>query len=166
VRHLEKGPAVLAGTSGGAAVALLAAIRHPSKVKAVIADSEVEFYPLEKMKPLVAERGQRTPGQVAFWRGAHGEDWSQVVEADSDMLLRFAAQGGDFFEGRLGEIRCPVLLTASLLDEMLPEIARQLPRMALQIPNCRLYFSNSGAHPWMWSRPEEFRGIADYFLNG
>jgi valacyclovir hydrolase len=134
-------------------------------VLAVIADSEIEVYPLEPMGPLVAERSQRTPGQVGFWQTAHGEDWAQVVDADSDMLLRFAAQGGDFFRGRLGEIRCPVLLSASLGDEMLPEVSLQVVRMALQIPDSRVYFSNGGAHPLMWSRPFEFRAISDLFLH-
>jgi pimeloyl-ACP methyl ester carboxylesterase len=166
IEHLGRDQGLLVGTSGGAAAALLAAILHPEKVKAVVADSEVEVYPLQSMQPLIADRSRRTADQVSFWRNAHGDDWEQVVEADSDMLLRFAARGGDFFHGRLREIRCPVLLTASLLDEMLPEVALQVPRMALQIPDCRVYFANQGAHPLMWSRPDEFRRIADDFLKG
>lgn len=74
----------------------------------------------------MATRLQYTAGQIAFWTMAHGDDWEQVVGADSDLLRRFDASGGDWFAGRLREIRCPVLFTASLHDNLLPDVGAQV----------------------------------------
>jgi len=152
------------GASGGAAVALRLAIDHPERVAAVIADSVVAHIPADELRPLLAERARRTAGQVAFWRQAHGDDWKQVVDADTAMLASHLATGIDYFEGKLAQIACPVLLTASLTDTLLPAVASQLCAMAQQIPASCLFLSNGGDHPLMWSRPDEFRAVADAFL--
>ena len=57
-----------------------------------------------------------------------------------------------------------MLLTASMQDSALPQVARQNCRMAEQIANSRLYLHNQGGHPLMWSQPEAFRAVADGFL--
>lgn len=57
-----------------------------------------------------------------------------------------------------------MLFTASLCDETLPDVERQVCAMAKQIPNCRIFFVNQGGHPLMWSQPEDFRHAADCFL--
>ena len=151
--------------SGGAIVALLMAILHPERVRGVIADSTVQRFRKSGLKEAVAERAERTSDQVTFWLQAHGEDWEEVVDADSAMLLRFARkQKGDAFQGRLSEIECPVLLTASLEDPRLPKVGKQIMAMSQQIRNSRAFLTSQGGHPLMWSRPEDFRHVADYFL--
>ena len=162
--HLKCPRSMLLGTSGGAIAALWTAILYPDRVRAVIADSCVAKFPPEMLATLIRERAQRTPGQVAFWQSAHGDDWEQVVEADTDMIRRFVERGGDWFGPHLSEVRCPVLLTASMQDTALPQVAQQNCRMAEQIPDCRLYLHNEGGHPRMWSQPEAFRAVADGFL--
>ena len=162
--HLGYEHCVAVGTSGGAVVALLMAILSPQRVRAVIADSCVERWSPEQLQAAVAERARRTPEQVAFWQHAHGNDWQQVVNADTRLLRQLAQRGGDWFNGRLGEIHCPVLFTASLRDETLPDVERQVCAMAKQIPNCRIFFVNQGGHPLMWSQPEDIRRAADCFL--
>jgi len=129
----------------------------------VIADSCVERWPPGRLQAAVAERTRQTPEQVAFWRYAHGDDRRQVVDADSDLLL-LAQRSGDWFNGRLRESRCPVLFTASLRDEALLEVERQVCTMTKQVPGSRVFFANAGGHPLMWSRPEDFRCAADCFL--
>ncbi len=156
---------VAVGTSGGAVVALLMAILSPERVQAVIADSCVERWPPVQLQAAVAERDRQTPEQEAFWRYAHGDDWQQVVDADSGLLLRLAQRGGDWFDGRLREIRCPVLFTASLRDEALPDVERQVRAMVRQIPDSRVFFASHGGHPLMWSRPGDFRRAADCFFH-
>jgi pimeloyl-ACP methyl ester carboxylesterase len=166
VSHLGHPDCVVMGTSGGAVIALLMAVAFPSMVRAVIADSfEERFTPEMLQQNVIADRAQRTPGQVSFWQGAHGPDWEQVVEADTEMLRRCAASGGDWFGERLPQVRCPVLLTASKGDTLLPDVALQLGRMAEQIPNCRAFLNNEGGHPLMWSRAQDFYAVADYFLS-
>ena len=165
IEHLGEECAFVMGTSGGAIVALLMAILHPERVRGVIADSTVQRFRKSGLKEAVAERAERTSDQVTFWLQAHGEDWEEVVDADSAMLLRFARkQKGDAFQGRLSEIECPVLLTASLEDPRLPKVGKQIMAMSQQIRNSRAFLTSQGGHPLMWSRPEDFRHVADYFL--
>ncbi len=166
VAHLGYGRCVAVGTSGGGLVALWLAILHPERVAAVVADSCVERFPPGWLQQVVKTRNQRTPDQVAFWRAAHGDDWQQVVEADSDLFLRLAERGGDIFQGRLREIACPVLLTASQGDQVLPDAGGQTRHMLAQIPGSQAYLTREGEHPLMWSRPDDFRRVADGFLEG
>lgn len=165
VEHLGYSTALVMGTSGGAVVALLLAALYPSRVRAVVADSLGERLPEERVQThLIEDRARRTPGQVAFWESAQGADWEQVVDADTDMLVRLARRGGDWFGDRLGQVRCPVLLTASREDELVPDAGRQALAVAAQIADCRVYVHSGGGHPLMWSRPRDFRAISDDFV--
>jgi valacyclovir hydrolase len=164
VAHLGYEQCIAIGASGGGVIALLLALAYPARVRAVIADSCVERLPGSVLQAAVAVRRQCSPDQVAFWRHAHGDDWRTVVDADSALLLRWADHELDWFAGRLPEIACPVLLTASLRDTALPNVAGQICRMAEQIPDSQVFFTNAGDHPLMWSRPEAFRAIAWTFL--
>ncbi|MBI1298660.1 alpha/beta fold hydrolase [bacterium] len=165
IDHLGAEQATLIGTSGGAIVALLMAIYHPDKVRGVIADSTVEPFSREMLENAVESRGRREADAVEFWQQAHGEDWEAVVNADTDMLKRFIRMSrGRWSQGRLKEIACPVLLTASLEDSALDKVGQHVTAMSRQIPDSRVYFSGDGDHPLMWSRAEEFRQVCDYFL--
>ncbi|MHB0878140.1 MAG: alpha/beta fold hydrolase [Anaerolineae bacterium] len=166
IEHLGVGPCLVMGTSGGSAVALLVAITYPHLVCAVVADSFVPYWQPEWLQREVANRLPGTPGQVAFWRQGHGDDWRRVVAADGDMLLRLADRGGDVLSERLSQVRCPALFTASLRDESLPDVARQVPEMVLQVTGSVAYLTGEGSHPLMWSRPDVFRRAADCFVAG
>ncbi|MCJ7551152.1 MAG: alpha/beta hydrolase [Anaerolineae bacterium] len=156
--------AIVMGTSGGADVALWLATLHPDRVSAVIADSNVELFPPDRLRTGMRDREARTPGQVGFWQSAHGKDWEQPVNADTDLLLRIADLGGRLAPEALETIQCPVLFTATLDDDMLPSITEQIPSMAQRIPDARVYLTRGGGHPLMWSRPKEFRTVCDLFL--
>ena len=165
IQHLGEGKALVVGTSGGAIVALMMAILFPEQVQAVVADSCIERYPAALLRMVVSERQQRTENQIAFWQLAHGDDWQQVVDADSDCLYRLAARGDlDWAQGRLRQISCPVLLTASLCDKSLPDVGHKIGHMAEQISGSRVLLVNGGDHPLMWSRREDFFHICTYFL--
>lgn len=165
IAHLGYRQAVLMGASGGAVAALLTAIHFPQVVRAVVADSFVEQAPPEEFRQrVIADRAQRSPGQVEFWRAGHGDDWEQVVDADTAMLARFADQGADWFQGQLDHIQSPVLLTASLRDPLIPGVAGQFCGMLEKIPDACLYLHTTGGHPLMWSEPDAFRAISDHFL--
>ncbi|MCP3965164.1 MAG: hypothetical protein GY750_16730 [Lentisphaerae bacterium] len=162
--HLGQEKCIIMGTSGGAVAALLVAIHFPQNVTAVIADSCVEKFSPEQLRHGVEERNKCTDEQVYFWSTANGADWKQVVEADSENLIRLAENGGDCFQRRLKEIKCPVLLTGSLQDSFLPDIGGQLCRMSQQIEGSRVYICNSGDHPLMWSEADDFRRISSDFM--
>ncbi|MBN1250073.1 MAG: alpha/beta hydrolase, partial [Anaerolineae bacterium] len=156
--------AVVMGTSGGADVALWLATLHPGCVSAVIADSTLEVYPPDLLRAGMHEREARTPGQVAFWKMAQGDDWEAVVDADTCLMLRIAGRGGRLAPENLTAITAPVLFTATLDDTMLPQVAQQLTSMTQRIPDARLYLTKGGGHPLMWSKPDEFREVCDVFL--
>jgi pimeloyl-ACP methyl ester carboxylesterase len=162
--HLGEARCIAMGTSGGAVVALWMAILRPQQVRAVIADSTVETMPAAWLEMVMQERAKRTSGQVTFWQQAHGDDWSQVVEADSAMFVRAWSMRRSVFDSRLGEIACPVLLTASLADPMLPDVGAQTLHAAQQIPGCQVYLHTCGGHPLMWTQPADFRRICDSFI--
>lgn len=167
IQHLGEKQAILLGSSGGAVIALMAAMLQPNHARAVIADSCIERYPAALLRMVVAERIQRTDKQIAFWKLAHGEDWEQVVDADSARMRRLAAHGDlDWAQGRLRNIKCPTLLTASLSDRSLPDVGSKICRMAEQIPDSRVFLANSGDHPLMWSLREDFLRVCDIFLKG
>ncbi len=162
--HLSAAQAVVMGASGGAVAALLMAQHAPDRVHAVIADSCVICQPPEVLRAEVADRRRRRPEAVAFWQHAHGDGWEQVVEADSDLLLRLAERGGRWFQRDLSEIGCPVLLTGSLQDATLHDGAAQMVAMAEQVLESQLVLVNGGGHPLMWTRPAIFRRAVDGFL--
>jgi len=162
---LQEKPARVMGTSGGAVVALWMAILNPTGVRCVVADSTVERFPPDWMVKVLAERARHTDGQVEFWQQGHGEDWEQVVTADSAMMRLSWGTGASIFADRLGEIACPVLLTGSLSDTALPDVGTQLVDMAQQISNSQLYLYKHGGHPLMWSQAGIFRQLCDNFLS-
>ncbi len=164
VDRLGAGPAVLVGTSGGGVVALLAAALHPGAVRAVIADSTVPRYDPDFLRRAAVLRKLETAPIVAFWAHGHGADWRAVVEADSDFLERIGRGGGDPFRGRLALVRCPVLLTGSLGDELIDGVGPGTIEMARAIPGSQVFLTREGKHPMIWTRPAEFRGAADAFL--
>jgi pimeloyl-ACP methyl ester carboxylesterase len=164
VGHLAERSAILVGMSGGALAAILAAIHCPDVARAVVADSFRGDWTPSDIEALVASRGKMSLGQIAFWQKAHGSDWHSVVEADTAMIAGWRETGIDFFEGRIGEIECPVLLTASLADELIPRVEEEYARVAATLPHATTHLFDSGAHPAMWSRAEDFRRVVERFL--
>lgn len=166
IEHLGYQRAIVIGTSGGGIVALLMGLLAPDRVATIIADSCVAGLSAEALRASVAGRQWEMEHGGGFWRIAHGDDWREVVSADSNLLLRWAERGGvDWFPRGLSAIRCPVLLTASLTDSLLPDVAVQVPMMAHEIEQGHAFLVNYGDHPFMWSHPDEFRSIAAWFLN-
>ena len=165
IAEMDEGPAVLVGTSGGAIAAILAAGEYPEIVRAVVADSFGRGWTPADIDALLADRGTYSIGQMAFWQKAHGDDWHDVVEADSAMIRSWHDTGIDFFEDRLDRIKCPVLVTASLTDHLVPRIEEQARRTAEELSDACLELFDDGAHPAMWSRAEDFRRAADAFLS-
>lgn len=164
IEHLGGAPAWVIGCSGGGIIALLLAAMYPHLVRAVVADSMVLWLPEDEVRAEMATRDHPTPEQVAFWKAAHGEDWQRVVRQDTAFLLGLGERMADVYGGKLPQVRCPVLLTASLGDDLVPAPGEQVLGMMRQIQDCRAYLTNRGGHPLMWSRPELFRHAVDGFL--
>jgi pimeloyl-ACP methyl ester carboxylesterase len=73
------------------------------------------------------------------------------------MLTKAARLGKSLFKQRLKEIKCPVLLTGSLSDDMIPNIEKCMGNVAKQIFSSKIVFYPTGAHPLMWSDRVKFR---------
>jgi pimeloyl-ACP methyl ester carboxylesterase len=157
IDHLEAGPAVLVGSSGGAVVALRTALAFPGKVAAVLADSFTASFGRELAERNVRQ-GRANPGPEleGFWRAMHGEDWAQVVEEDTRMLEAFAAEGGAWLPDTLDGLSIPVRLTASRGDTFLPDPIAEMSGLLKRIPCASLYLHHSGDHPFMWTAPQAF----------
>ena len=164
LNHLNCPDYIAAGSSGGGIIALLMAILHPQKMQAVVTDSTVYTWQSGQLADIVNQRHDPDKGTRQFWQYGHGDDWQEVIEADGKMLLAFASQGGDWAQRRLSEITCPVLLTGSLHDELLPQIGESSLQMAADIPNCQIYLTNSGGHALIWTAHNAFCNIVDLFL--
>ena len=164
-RRLRVPNLIVMGTSGGGIAALWMAILYPEMVLAVIADSTPAEFPLELAEMVLAERDDAWPPQVAFWTAAHGEDWKTVVDADTELVRRLAAaHGADLFAGRLGEIHCPVLVTASSADAAIGAPGLSLATLVHAISGAKGVLFHGGGHPTIWSQPERFRRVAGRFL--
>lgn len=166
VKQLGAGPAVLIGTSGGAVAALWAAIQNPGAVRAVVFDSGQLGLPPAAAANLASTRRLDDPLAAEFWKSAHGEDWGGVVQADTAMLQRLGQQGGGFFDERVSSVACPVLITASLSDDMIADAGGQALKLSEMLPNSQVYLHRRGGHPLMWSQPEAFHRAVDAFLAG
>ena len=122
IEQLGERRAVLVGTSGGAVAALWGAILCPELVRAVIADSLTERMPPEALRREVRARMQKTPEQVGFWRlrtAQIGRRWLRPTTAFSWRL----PIGRRLVRRAVKAITCPVLLSASLADDLLPDPA-------------------------------------------
>ena len=165
IRHLSLGPAILLGTSGGAVVALHTAARHPNLIQGIIADSFTPAFTEEMLlHNVIEERSIRSEGQINFWRFAHGEDWEQVINADTAMLKQITQKGGNWLGDSLLKAECPIFFTASLEDEMLHQPVAYILQMLAQVKDGRAFLCQHGGHPLIWSNPGEFRRAVSGFL--
>ncbi len=165
MRSLKVGDFIVIGTSGGGMIALNVAIMYPGSVKCAIADSiPGEFPGANDIELLMNGREFLTEGQVHFWTRAHGEDWRDVVNLDTMLIVDTAKRGESFYKGRLGEIKCPVLLTGSLADDMVVNIEAGIANIARQISMSKVVLFPAGGHTLMLSRPEAFRAEVTGFI--
>jgi len=110
--------AALWGHSDGAVIAAWTAIRHPSRVSAVVLEAfhflrakrtSIEFFRTGVEAP---ERYGETT--VRALERDHGAGWREVIARGARAWLEIIAEGertgGDLYDGRLGEVRVPVLV--------------------------------------------------------
>ena len=116
--------AVLWGHSDGAIIALRMAIGMPERVSAVIAEAthywrrkpqSKAFF--ETMRDRPDELGERV---VATLAREHGERWRALISTNGAAWLQIADEArsddADLYDGRLGEVRAPVLLIHGVRD--------------------------------------------------
>jgi len=173
---LDIDEAYAVGAGGGALVALHFAGRqarlHQLMAKGVIADSFLPRLDKRTLHRSLDTREHFYVRNAEALRKQHGDDWRQVVDADTALLRRMADRGGyalpDFV---LNSIPSPVLLTGSLQDPLVPGIAQEFARISAIVPDCSVYLTSTSGHrygeehPLMWTAPNLFRQMADAFLS-
>lgn len=191
IERLGSTPAVVVGSSDGGLAALLLALERPDLVKGVVADSCPPTLRASELRTAAAARrrvlaasGEGPPDdphngrsagswrlrirrwpRVWSWQRAHGSDWRDVIAADADLRER-VARGGDYDPcgGRLTALRCPVLFSGSLDDDVIPDLGVRLEEAAEALPDARVFLWPEGGHPLMWTAPAAFRRAVDDFL--
>lgn len=167
-RRLGYGRANLVGTSGGAYAAIHAGFQTPELFGKIVADSfDGSTLPSEFARSVAEERrrAKADPSAREFYRWCQGEDWEQVVDLDTEALVRLAHRPGPLFPKPIEEIPCPMLVTVSREDEMLSghciEEGVKWQSAAPQI-TCRIF--ETGGHPLIYSRAEELAALICAFF--
>ena len=147
---LGVGPAALWGHSDGAVIATLLALRHPERYTALV----VEAIHLDRRKPRSRSFflqmandpdafGERVTRTLA---AEHGEDyWRTIIAADGRAWLDIAATPDeDLYDGRLGELRVPMLVVHGADDPRTEP--GELDRIRRDVPAARIELIEGGGH--------------------
>jgi len=116
--------AMLWGHSDGAVIALRMAVHAPTRVAAIVAEAthfwrrkprSASFF--ETMRDAPEDLGERV---VATLRREHGDRWRPLISTNGAAWLQIADEAvspdADLYDGRLGEVRAPVLLIHGARD--------------------------------------------------
>mgnify|MGYP001358307453 CR=1 FL=1 len=141
----------LVGTSGGAWVALNVALLVPEKIKSVTADSfDGRTLHAGFKEELMAERtaAMETKQAAEFYEWCIGADWQEVVEKDTNSMIRLIYLDEPLFVRSVKELQVPVLLMGSKKDQMVRQnLEEEYLAMIQEIPNARIHLFNEGSHP-------------------
>ncbi|MBD3109122.1 alpha/beta hydrolase [Bacillus sp. AGMB 02131] len=157
------------GCSGGAIAAINLALENPELINAVVADS---FEGLNA-NPEITEQirmgrnlAKENEGFCSMSRMMHGEDWENVLDADTDAVVNHALNVRSFCHKSLNDLKVRLLLTGSSEDEMFPEnhFSRLFEEMCKTTELAESHLFEHGGHPAMISNMDEFISICDEFF--
>lgn len=157
----------LLGTSGGAIVALNAVLENSNLFNKIIIDSFMgENLSYEFAEKILVDRkiAKNKLSSKLFWLMMHGFDWKYVINQNTNLIMNFAREKGDFFESNLNNIKNDTLITGSLKDNLIPNIENILKNINSKIENSKLVIFKYGNHPAMFSNKKEFRNLVLNFL--
>ena len=167
-QHLELDEVSLIGTSGGAWVAINAAMMMKGRVSTLIADSfDGRTLNSRFSSNLIRERESAMKNEEArrFYEWCLGSDWQEIVQKDTKALLECADSGDSLFVSPLSAIECPVLLTGSAEDLMCRSgMEEEYEEMKKMMGNASIHMFKHGGHPAILSNAEEFAEISKDFI--
>lgn len=165
----QLGPVNVIGTSGGAWVAINVALERSDLIKGVIADSFDGRTLHEGFKEsMIAEREmvKKDVNARQFYEWCIGNDWEQVVELDTDSLVRFVDSGKEVFVKPLVELGVPLLLLGSKEDQMLrKDLEKEYQEIVTTCPNARYRLFDHGSHPAIGTNAEAVAEAIDDFIS-
>jgi pimeloyl-ACP methyl ester carboxylesterase len=159
------------GHSDGSVVAGWMAIEAPSRVRGLILES-CHFWRAKSGSRPFFEAAASTPedfgtGMVEALRRDHGEPrWREIVGEGALAWLRIITRGeidgGDIYDGRLGEVACPVMFLHGVHDPRTEP--GEVEAAAAAVPHGRIAWVESGHAPHSSGRagPEATRLAAGF----
>lgn len=173
LRWLQLARADIIGSSGGALVAINAALEAPELVGKIIADSfegERALPAFTEQMALDRERSKLDAGAVRFYKAMQGEDWESVVDNDTGAVIRHSREIGAFFHRPLRELKAEILLTGSLEDEFTSVLGQDFfektyGELLMKIGHGSMHLFARGGHPALLSNQAEFVPLAERFLS-
>ena len=167
LEHLKLEQVNLVGTSGGAWVALNAALENPKLVGKVVADSfDGRTLADDFSENLIQERASARTDEMAveFYWWCQGEDWERIVDMDTKALLQCAREKLPLFTRPLYNLQVPLLLMGSEGDEMSRADFKEEYRVIAQETGAEMHVFSDGGHPAILSNPEQAAKIICKFL--
>ena len=167
LEHLKLGKVNLAGTSGGAWVAINAALERPDLVERVVADSfDGRTLADDFTANLMAERTHAKQDEmgVGFYQWCQGENWESVVDMDTEALIRCAKEKRPLFIKPLSELKVPLLLMGSEEDEMSRKDFQDEYREIARETGAEICVFPSGNHPAILSNAERAAEVISRFF--
>lgn len=167
--YLAIDEASLVGTSGGAYTALNVAMLYPDRVTRVVADafSGIEL-PDHFAEDLRAERAtsMASPEIAALYEWWQGEDWKDVVEANTASLVAMAESSPAALAAPIDTLTRPTLLIGSRTDTTTGgNIDAAFAEIQWKTPATKVVIFDEGDHPTIYSRAEEVAEAVRCFLH-
>jgi 3-oxoadipate enol-lactonase len=164
--------AALWGHSDGAVVAAWVALVAPGRVRGLVLEAAHFFRAKVASLPFFETAAERPedfgPEVVERLRRDHGDPrWRELISEGARAWLRIIhrgqREGGDVYDGRLGEVACPVLLLHGTRDPRTQSGEIEAARAAL--PDARIAWVDSGHAPHASPRAaDESTRLAAEFL--
>ena len=167
LEHLQLGKVNLVGTSGGAWVAINAALERPELVEKVVADSfDGRTLAEDFSENLIKERMSAKLDEmgIGFYQWCQGEDWERIVDMDTKALLQCASEKLPLFTKPLSNLKAPLLLMGSDEDEMSRADFREEYRIIARETGAKTHVFSEGSHPAILSNAEQASEIICHFL--
>lgn len=158
LEHLQYGKVSLVGTSGGAWVAINAALRRPDLVDRIVADSfDGRALAEDFAENLLKERAQAKQDEFAagFSEWCQGKDWEQIVDLDTESLIKCAEEKRRLFCRPLDELENPLLLMGSKEDDMIRKDFLAEYQAIMGLTGAKICVYDTGFHPAIVSNAEQ-----------
>lgn len=167
LEHLQYGKVHLVGTSGGAWVAINAALERPGLVGRIVADSfDGRTLADDFAENLVKERSaaKKDAQAAGFYEWCQGDDWEEVVDKNTDALLRCVRKKRALFWKPLEQLKNSMLLMGSKGDEMVRKDFLTEYETIAGLTGAEICVFESGFHPAIVSNGEQAAGVVRRFL--
>ncbi len=169
LEYLDYGKVNLIGTSGGAWVAVNAALERKDLVHKVVADSfDGRTLPNHFSENLLTERRDAKNNDFSrqFYEWCQGEDWETVVDLNTKALIECADSKLPLFHKPIETLDVPILFVGSMEDTMCrSNLAEEYMQMEQLVSNGRTYLFPTGNHPSILTNAEKFADIVkDFFI--